>query len=166
MVNKIKTAFHIVFENKFYIFIAVVSAIVMALLYLFASQTITFFHDGIFFEFNLIRIITLATISTLFGIVIAMQVFFLRISTLRVKETGAAAGGMLTGMLAMSCCAPVLPSVLVLFGFSGTFLLSTTAFFGKYLLYFAALSTGLLLLSVVVLSRSLTSVCKVNVKKK
>ncbi len=124
------------------------------------------FPDGIFFELSLIRIVTLINISILFGIVVAMQVYFVSISKFRTREAGVAAGGLLTGMFALTCCAPLLPTFLVLFGFSGTFLLSTTAFFGKYLIYFSLLSIGLLLVSIYILSRSLTVVCKTDIKRK
>ncbi|MBI4895291.1 MAG: hypothetical protein HY831_02235 [Candidatus Aenigmarchaeota archaeon] len=162
MFSKIKTSFGIVFREKKYILFAGICAFLMSILYMFTSQIITIFSDGVFFELSLIRITTLLAISILFGIVLAMQVYFVRISSFRAKEAGVAAGGLLTGMFALTCCAPVLPTFLVLFGFSGTFLLSTTAFFGKYFLYFSFLSIGLLLISVIVLSRSLTDICKIN----
>ncbi|MBI4894888.1 MAG: hypothetical protein HY831_00170 [Candidatus Aenigmarchaeota archaeon] len=166
MFEKFKTSFQIVFEDKKYIAIAAFSAIVMAFVYLFASQTITFFPDGIFFEVNYIRLATLFVLSGLFGIVISMQAYFIRLSLFRAKEAGTTAAGLLTGMLAMTCCAPILPSILVLFGFSGAFLLSTTAFFGKYLIYFSLISISLLLFSIYILSRNLTALCKVNAKNK
>lgn len=158
--RKIKEAFIIVFEKRFYVALAVFSSLLIGLLYLISSQIIAFFPDGIFFEFNLIKLTLLTGISALFGIVFSMQVFFLRLSKIRAKETGTAVGGVMTGFFTMSCCTPILPSLLAFFGVSGSFLISTTAFFGKYLYYFSALSFGLLLLSIFILSRSLTIVCK------
>ena len=166
MFENVRTAFRIVFDDKRYIILAIFCSVLMGIFYTFSSQMITFFLGSVYFDFNAIRLVTLLLLSGLFGIVISMEIYFIKISIFRAREAGVAIGGVVAGMFALTCCAPVLPSLLVLFGVSGTFLLSTTAFFGKYLIYISLISIGLLLISIYILSRSLTSVCKTGIKRK
>jgi hypothetical protein len=161
MLKEMKRALRLVFKDKRYALLAAGASAAIAVLYLFAGQVIAFFPEGVYFEQNLSKLGSVAVLSALFGIVIAMQVYFLKQSAVRAKESGMAFGGTVSGLFAMSCCAPVLPSVFVLAGFSGTALLSMTAFFGKYFLQLVLLSAGLLIASVIMLSKNITGVCKV-----
>lgn len=163
MLQNVKTSMGIIFSEKRYRVIALISTFVMALLYIYASQIITFFPDGsVYFEFSPLRIFTIIVVSTLFGFVVPMQLYALKIAKSRAKESGAAFSGIITGMLGMSCCAPILPSLLVFFGFSGTFLLSLNMALQRYLIPLSLLSILLLILSISLLSKNITSICKIN----
>lgn len=162
MIESIKKSVRIVFSYRRYKIIFLITALLMAFLYINAGQIITFFPDGVYFEFSPIRIFTIIAVSILFGLVLPMQLYSLKMASVRIKEGGITTSGVLTGMLGMSCCAPVLPSLLVLAGFSGTFLLSLNTLLQQYLLPLSLLSILLLLISVHLLSKNIAGVCKIS----
>ena len=72
--------------------------------------------------------------------------------------------GTVTGILSVSCCAPLLiPSLLSFIGFSGTALVMFNITVRDYLGPLAILSIVLMAVSSVLVARTVTAVCKVQV---
>lgn len=166
MLKEINDVLKMVLSNRRYQVISLLSFLSIALLYINASQLITVFPDGVYFEFSPIRIFTIAAVSGLFSLVVPLQIYSIKIASLKAKQSGATFGGVLTGMLGMSCCAPVIPSLLILLGFSGTSLLSLNTSLQTYLIPLSFLSIILLMMSLLMLSKGLAKGCKININVK
>ena len=70
--------------------------------------------------------------------------------------------GTVTGILSVSCCAPLLiPTLLSFIGFSGTALVTFNIAVRDYLTPLAVLSIALMVVSILLVARTVTAVCKV-----
>jgi len=104
---------------------------------------------------------TLAVLSVLFGVLVPLEVAAVTKARSVVGVAGGLAGT-LTGILSVSCCAPLLiPTLLSFVGFSGTALVTFNLAVRDYLGPLAVLSVVLMVLSIVLVARTINAVCKV-----
>ena len=104
---------------------------------------------------------TLAVLSVLFGVLVPLEVAAVTKARSVVGVAGGLAGT-LTGILSVSCCAPLLiPTLLSFVGFSGTALVTFNLAVRDYLGPLAMLSVVLMVLSIVLVARTINAVCKV-----
>ena len=149
-------------SSRIYYAITGISGILIALFYLFVGQIIVFFPQGIYIEPSPLRLGTVGILSVLFGLVMSMTVYNLRLARLSARGGGAGFGGALTGMLTCGCCAPVLPGILVLFGFTGTSLLSINTALQIYILPLSIVRIAALYISIRMMARTITMRCEVK----
>lgn len=164
--KEIIRAVNLVFYDKKNIYIGVVVALFFGAVFVLTSGMVTFFPEGPFIEFNLLRIGTLIILVLLSGLVVPMQLFAIQKARSGLKTASSGFGGVLTGIATMSCCAPLLlPSLLSFVGFSGTQLLFFNMSIRQYILPLSLLSAGLLSLSLLMASRSVSAACKLDLRR-
>lgn len=162
--KSLKIAFKLVFSEKKYYLIAIVSAALLASFYLFAGQIIVFFPQGIYIELSVVRISAVIILSILFGISMALTAFNLRKAKISLKSGGTNFGGIISGLVTCGCCVPLLPSLLVMFGFTGTSILSINTSLQKYLIPLVLFGIGALTISLKTTAESITKACEVKQK--
>lgn len=160
--DNIRKTLVLVFSSRIYYLIAGLSGILIALFYLFVGQVIVFFPEGIYIEPSPLRLGTIGILSVLFGLVAALTVYNFRLRRLSAKGGGAGFGGSLAGLLTCGCCAPVLPGILVLFGFTGTSLLSINTALQLYIIPLSILGIAVMFLSLKMMAKSISGKCEIN----
>jgi hypothetical protein len=141
--------------------LAVGAAIAMALLLVWGSGLLAHYPTGWVVIADPAEVATLAVLSVLFGMLVPLEVAALTKARSVVGIAGGLAGTV-TGILSVSCCAPLLiPTLLSFIGFSGTALVAFNIAVRDYLGPLAVLSVALMAVSVVLVARTVTAVCKV-----
>jgi hypothetical protein len=141
--------------------LAVGAAIAMALLLVWGSGLLAHYPTGWVVIADPAEVATLAVLSVLFGMLVPLEVAALTKARSVVGIAGGLAGTV-TGILSVSCCAPLLiPTLLSFIGFSGTALVAFNITVRDYLGPLAVLSIALMAVSVVLVARTVTAVCKV-----
>jgi hypothetical protein len=140
---------------------AIVAAIGMALLLVWGSGLLAHYPTGWVVIADPEEMLTIAGLSVLFGVLIPLEVAALTKARSVVGVAGGLAGTV-TGILSVSCCAPLLiPTLLSFVGFTGTALVTFNITVRDYLGQLAILSLVLMVASIVLVSRTITAVCKV-----
>ncbi|PIY79857.1 MAG: hypothetical protein COY81_00485 [Candidatus Pacebacteria bacterium CG_4_10_14_0_8_um_filter_43_12] len=159
-------AIEIVFYDKRNTFIGLLAATFFGTFFVLGTGMVTFFPEGPFIEFNLLRLSTLFALVVLSGLVVPMQLFAIRKAKSGLKTSASGLGGLMTGIATMSCCAPLLlPALLSFIGFSGTQLLFFNTTIRQYVLPLSLFSVALLSLSLLLVSRSVVASCKIDVRR-
>jgi hypothetical protein len=142
---------------------AVAAAIGMALLLVWGSGLLAHYPTGWVVIADPEEIATIAALSILFGILVPLEVAALTKARSIVGVAGGLAGTV-TGILSVSCCAPLLiPTLLSFVGFTGTALVTFNITVRDYLGPLAILSLVLMGVSIVLVARTVTAVCKLRV---
>jgi hypothetical protein len=137
------------------------AALAMALLLVWGSGLLAHYPTGWVVIADPEEMATLATLSLLFGVLVPLEVAALRKARSAVGIAGGLAGTV-TGILSVSCCAPLLiPTLLSFIGFSGTALVTFNIAVRDYLAPLAVLSIALMGVSILLVARTVTAVCKV-----
>ncbi|MBI4451020.1 hypothetical protein HY642_03530 [Candidatus Woesearchaeota archaeon] len=152
---KILDALSIVFRKPKYVVVGLVSMLVLAVIYAFAGQVVSFVPGGVFYDFDAVKVVPLSIASLLFGIVVALQVYAFKHSSLTLNQGASGFYSSFIGLTTTSCCASLLPALLSLVGFSGSNLILLNAFFRRYVVLFTLITGGLLLLSMHFISKSI-----------
>ena len=143
-------------------FVAVGAAIAMALLLVWGSGLLAHYPTGWVVIADPVEMATLTVLSVLFGLLVPLEVAALSKARSMLGVAGGLAGTV-TGILSVSCCAPLLiPTLLSFLGFSGTALVAFNITVRDYLGPLAVLSIALMALSIVLVARTVTAVCKVR----
>lgn len=159
-------AISMVFYEKKNIPLGFIAAAIFGVVFVVSSGIVTFFPEGPFIEFNLLRLTTLLALVVLSGLVVPMQVFAIQKANAGLKGSSSSLGGLFVGIATMSCCAPLLlPAILAFVGFSGTQILFFNTAIRQYVLPLSFLSVGLLFLSLIMVSRSVVAACKINLRR-
>lgn len=156
----------IVFQDRRYLLFGALAALAFGVVFIVSSGIVTFFPEGPFIEFNLLRLALLLALVILAGLVVPMQVFAIQKAKAGLKGSSSGIGGLFVGIATMSCCAPLLlPAILSFVGFSGTQLLFFNTTVRQYTLPLSILSIALLSISLLFVSRSIAATCKINIKR-
>ena len=157
----ITLALAIAFARPWAYLLAVLAALAMALLLVWGSGLLAHYPTGWVVIADPEEMATLAILSVLFGVLVPLEVAAITKARSVVGVAGGLAGT-LTGILSVSCCAPLLiPTLLSFVGFSGTALVTFNLAVRDYLGPLAVLSVVLMALSIVLVARTITAVCKV-----
>jgi predicted membrane channel-forming protein YqfA (hemolysin III family) len=141
--------------------LAVAAALGMALLLVWGSGLLAHYSTGWVVIADPAEMATLTILSVLFGLLVPLEVAAITKARSVVGVAGGLAGT-LTGILSVSCCAPLLiPTLLSFVGFSGTALVTFNLAVREYLGPLAVLSVVLMALSIVLVARTITAVCNV-----
>ncbi|MBV9174893.1 MAG: hypothetical protein JOZ81_32930 [Chloroflexi bacterium] len=157
----IRLALAIGFGRPWAYVLALGAALAMALLLVWGSGLLAHYPTGWMIIADPEEMATLAILSVLFGMLVPLEVAAMTRARSLVGVAGGLAGTM-TGILSVSCCAPLLiPTLLSFVGFSGTALVTFNLAVRDYLGPLAVLSVLLMVLSIVLVARTITAVCKV-----
>jgi hypothetical protein len=157
----IPRALAIGFARPWAYLLALGAALAMALLLVWGSGLLAHYSTGWVVIADPEEMASVAIISVLFGLLVPLEVAAMTKARSVVGVAGGLAGT-LTGILSVSCCAPLLiPTLLSFVGFSGTALVTFNLAVRDYLGPLAGLSVVLMLLSIVLVARTITAVCKV-----
>jgi len=142
--------------------LAIAPAIGMAVLLVWGSGLLAHYPTGWVVIADPEEMATIVLLSMLFGVLVPLELAALT----RARSVVGVAGGLagtLTGILSVSCCAPLLiPTLLSFVGFTGTALVTFNITVRDYLGPLAILSLVLMVASIVLVSRTVTAVCKVR----
>jgi len=142
--------------------LAIAAAIGMAVLLVWGSGLLAHYPTGWVVIADPEEMATIVLLSMLFGVLVPLELAALT----RARSVVGVAGGLagtLTGILSVSCCAPLLiPTLLSFVGFTGTALVTFNITVRDYLGPLAILSLVLMVASIVLVSRTVTAVCKVR----
>jgi hypothetical protein len=157
----IPRALTIGFARPWAYLLALGAALAMALLLVWGSGLLAHYSTGWVVIADPEEMASVAIISVLFGLLVPLEVAAMTKARSVVGVAGGLAGT-LTGILSVSCCAPLLiPTLLSFVGFSGTALVTFNLAVRDYLGPLAGLSVVLMVLSIVLVARTITAVCKV-----
>lgn len=160
------SAIQIVFDDKKSIILGIAASLFFGAIFIFASGMVRFFPEGLFIDFQPVRMATFLALVVLSGLVIPMQVFALQKAKRNVGASTSSFGGLLAGLATMSCCAPLLlPAILSFLGFSGTQLLYFNSTIKQYVLPLSLISVGLLSVSLLMVSRSIVAACRLDIQR-
>jgi hypothetical protein len=158
----IPLALAIGFARPWAYILALGAALVMALLLVWGSGLLAHYSTGWVVIADPEEIATVAVLSVLFGVLVPLEVAAMTKARGVVGVAGGLAGTVI-GILSVSCCAPLLiPTLLSFVGFSGTVLVMFNVAVRDYLGPLAVLSVALMALSIILVSRTITAVCKVS----
>lgn len=159
------TAIRLVFRGFGTIALGTACALAALCVFLWSSQVISVGRSGIHLFPQLHFIAAAVVIALLFGLLIPMQVYAIRIAAVSARATGGTVLGAIIGTASMTCCAPVIiPSLLALLGFSGTTILSLNLLLEHFWLPIGTLSAILLSYSLVSVSDAISQTCRVRSK--
>jgi len=157
--SDVPLALAIAFARPWAYALAAVSVAGMALLLLWSSGLLVHYRTGWEVVASAQELLTVGVISLLFGLLMPLEVA--AVTKVR-SAVGAAAGaaGALTGILSVSCCAPLLiPSLLSFVGFSGTALVTFNLTVRDYMGPLALASIVLMVGSILLVARTVTAAC-------
>jgi hypothetical protein len=141
--------------------VASISALGMALVLVWGSGLLAHYPTGWVVIAAPEELVTIGSLSLLFGVLVPLEVAALKKARGGVGIAGGLAGTA-TGILSVSCCAPLLiPTLLSFVGFSGTALVTFNITVRDYLAPLAVLSIALMVASIALVSRTVTAACKV-----
>jgi hypothetical protein len=142
--------------------LALAAGLVMALLLVWGSGLLAHYPTGWVVIADPGEMATVAILSVLFGVLVPLEVAAITKARGLVGVAGGLAGTV-TGILSVSCCAPLLiPTLLSFVGFSGTTLVMFNVAVRDYMGPLAVLSLVFMALSIVLVARTITAVCKVS----
>jgi len=154
-------ALAIAFARPWAYLLALVAAVVMALFLVWSSGLLAHYPTGWEVLASRQELATMVSLSLLFGLLVPLQVAAVTKARSAIGSVGGLAGTV-TGILSLSCCAPLLiPALLSFAGFSGTQLVMVNATVRDYLAPLALLSIALMAGSIGLVSRTITAVCSV-----
>jgi hypothetical protein len=157
----IPLALGIGFARPWAYLLALGAALAMAVLLVWGSGLLAHYPTGWVVIADPEEMATLGILSIMFGVLVPLEVAAMTKARNMVGLAGGLAGT-LTGILSVSCCAPLLiPTVLSFVGFSGTALVTFNLAVRDYLGPLAVLSVALMALSIVLVARTINAVCKV-----
>src|SRR5437870_1469589 len=120
-------ALAIAFERPWTYLVALGSAIAMAVLLLWSSGLLVHYPTGWELLASRSELVTMGVLAAMFGLLVPLQIAALSKARSATGTVGGLAGT-LTGILSVSCCAPLLiPALLSFVGFSGTTLIRFNA---------------------------------------
>jgi hypothetical protein len=157
----LRLAFAIAFDGLSAYALSGASALVMFGLLVWNSGGLNYYpSSGWEFFATPTELVSMLALSALFGVLVPLQVA----AVAKARAALGAVGG-LTGtamaILGVSCCAPLmLPALLSFLGFSGTALLGFNASVRALSTPLTLASLGLMLVSIVLVSRTLAATCK------
>src|SRR5712691_6075020 len=162
LLTQIRLAFIIAFDRPRAYLIASAGGLTMFALLVWSGGFLQYYpRTGWEFDASLSERLSLVIVAILFGALLPLEVTAL--SKARAAASVGSAGGILGpvfGIVSMSCCAPLLaPALLSFVGFSGTTLLNVNATLHELSTLLTLVSIGLMLLSIVLVSRTVTAVC-------
>jgi hypothetical protein len=156
-------ALAIAFERRWAYLVALVAAAGMALLLLWSSGLVVHYRTGWEVLASPSELSTMGLLSALFGLLVPLQIAALARARSALGTVGGLAGTV-TGILSVSCCAPLLiPALLSFVGFSGTTLARFNAAVSDLTTPLTLASIGLLLGSIVLVSHTITAACRIRV---
>ena len=140
-------------------------AVGLWLLLAWSGDLIQQYPSGFEFHSEPRRLAALILLAVLFGLLVPMEAAALG----KARSVAGLAGGAtstITALLSMSCCAPlVIPAILSFAGFSGTAILDFNTQLSQYETPLTLLSIALMLLSLVLVTRTLSATCKLPAPK-
>lgn len=161
--RSVPVALAIAFERRWAYLVALGSGAGMALLLLWSSGLVVHYRTGWEVLASPPELATMGVLSVLFGLLVPLQIAALA----RARGATATVGGLagtVTGILSVSCCAPLLiPALLSFLGFSGTALVRFNAAVSNLAAPLTLGSIGLMLGSVVLVSHTITADCRIRV---
>jgi len=157
--SALRAALSVAFARPWAYLLALAGGAAMLLLLLWSGELLKRYPYGGELHAAPAELAGVLLLSALFGLLLPLQVSAL----LKARSAAAALGGGLAtlfGLLGVSCCAPfVVPALLSFAGFSGTALLAFNGAVRRYSGLLLLISAGLLLLSIVLLLRTLAASC-------
>jgi hypothetical protein len=159
--TKFRLALAIAFERPWAYLVALVSTTGMAALLLWSSGLLVHYRTGWELLASPPELATMALLSALFGLLVPLQIAALSRARSAVSTAGGVAGTV-TGILSLSCCAPLLiPTLLSFVGFSGTSLIRFNTTVSNLTVPLTFASIGLMLGSIALVSHTITAACKI-----
>ncbi len=163
----IVSAIRIVFDSKMYFvaFLLISTISFFGYSYLLSSSSLNLPLPKIAFGLNIYSLIVSISVSVLIALTLLMNTFaFVNRTALSGK---AGFGAVLAAIIPSSlCCTSVIPAILAAFGVSATTVIGVTGElqgpFATYETLFIALSIGLLLLSILLVSKNIAKCHMVN----
>ena len=160
--TQIRLAFSIAFDRPWAYATAALGACAMAGLLVWSGGFLQYYpRTGWEFDASVSERLSILVVAVLFGSLLPLEVTALA-KARAAAGLGSASGivGPLFGILSLSCCAPLLvPALLSFVGFSGTTLLNVNATLHELSTPLTLASIALLVLSIVLVSRTITAVC-------
>lgn len=154
-------ALAIAFERPWAYLVALASAGGMVVLLLWSSGLLAHYPSGWELLATPGESATIGLLAALFGLLVPLQIAALRTARSAAGTVGGFAG-IVTGILSVSCCAPLLiPAMLSFAGFSGTSLIRFNATVSGLATPLTLVSIGLMLASVFLVSHTITAACRV-----
>jgi hypothetical protein len=159
--SRVALALAIAFERPWAYVVALGSAVGMAALLLWSSGLLVHYPSGWEVLATPPELATMGVLSALFGLLVPLQVAALTKARSAAGTVGGLAGAV-TGILSLSCCAPLLiPALLSFVGFSGTALVRFNATVSQLAVPLTLGSIALMLGSIGLVSYTITGACKV-----
>jgi hypothetical protein len=160
-VSDVRLALAIAFARPAAYLVALASGAALALFLVWSSGLLAHYPTGWAVVGSAQEFATLGVLSLLFGLLVPLQVAALTKARSALATAGGVAGAT-TGILSLSCCAPLLiPSVLAFIGFSGTTLVTFNLLVRDYMGPLALLSIDLMEGSILLVSHTVGAACKV-----
>lgn len=158
---ELRLALGIAFERAWAYPVAAASAAAMALLLVWSSGLLARYPTGWVITASPQEWLSVSAISVLFGLLVPLEIAAVG----KARNASGAVGGLLgavTGILGVSCCAPLLiPALLSFVGFSGTALVTFNLTVSGYLGPLALLSVALMAGSILLVSRTIAAECAI-----
>jgi len=158
-------AMAIAFARPWMYLVAGACAVAMALFLVWSSGLLAHYRTGWEVVASPQELLTVAAISLLFGLLVPLEVAALT----KARNAAAAVGGTVgavTGILSVSCCAPLLiPALLSFVGFSGTELVTFNLTVRDYMGQLALVSVALMLGSLLLVSHTVTAACALPARR-
>ena len=157
--SDVPIAVRIAFARPWAYMVACAGAVAMALLLVWSSGLLVLYPTGWEVTASPEEWVTLILVSMLFGMLTPLEC----VAILKARSAAGTVGGLLgafTGVLSVSCCAPLLiPAVLSFVGVSGTALIAFNLTVRDYLGPLALLSVALMAGSIVLVAHSIAATC-------
>jgi hypothetical protein len=165
VVGSFAPAFAIAFARPWAYLVAAVAAGGMAGLLLWSAGLLAHSRVGWELYASPQELATVGALALLFGLLVPLQIAALA----RARSAASSIGGVvgtITGILSLSCCAPLLiPAVLSFVGFSGTALIYFNVAMRDYSTLLSIGSIGLMLASIGFVSHTITATCAVPLRQ-
>jgi hypothetical protein len=156
----LRLAFVIAFERRWAYLVALLAMTGMAALLLWSSGLLVHYRTGWELLATPPELATMVLLAALFGLLVPLQIAALARARSAAGTVGGIAGTA-TGILSVSCCAPLLiPALLSFLGFSGTALARFNAAVSNFTTPLTFASIALMLGSIALVSHTLTAACK------
>jgi len=153
-----------VYRQRTYQLAAIGGASGMAILLVWSSQIVTVFpQGGLFFDVDVLTLVSMAIAAGLMGITLPLHWFAWRRTRVVAPASGLGLVGTLFSVGSLSCCAPLLlPGMLSLLGFSGSALLAFNVRLHQLRFPLTALAIAFLLVSLWIGLRNVTRSCRIT----
>ena len=158
--SSLRVALAIAFQRPWAYLVALMSAAGMAAILLWSSGLLVHYRTGWELVASPTELAMMGVLSALFGLLVPLQIAALSRARTTVGTAGGIAGT-ITGILSLSCCAPLLsPTLLSFVGFSGTTLVRFNAAVSSLTVPLTFASIAMMLGSIVLVSHTITAACK------